>query len=88
MVLVVNNLSASAGGVEMQVRSLVWEDSWEEDMATHSNIVAWRIPCTEEPGRLQYIRWQRVRRDQNDLAQKDECHVLRYVLDPEEKIIA
>lgn len=57
-------------------------------MATHSNIVAWRIPCTEEPGRLWYIRWQRVRRDQNDLAQKDKCHVLRYVLDPGKKIIA
>ena len=37
----------------MCVRSLGCEDSLEEGMATHSNILAWRIPCTEEPGRLQ-----------------------------------
>ena len=33
----------------------------EKEMATHSNILAWKIPCTEEPGRLQSRRWQRVR---------------------------
>ena len=32
------------------VSSLGWEDSLEEKMATHSSILAWRIPCTEEPG--------------------------------------
>ena len=37
---------------ETQVQSLGWEDSLEEEMATHSNILAWRIPRTEEPGRL------------------------------------
>ena len=37
----------------MQVQSLGWEDSLEEEMATHSSIFAWRIPWTEEPGRLQ-----------------------------------
>ena len=37
---------------EMQVRSLCWEDPLEEEMATHSSIFAWEIPCTEEPGRL------------------------------------
>ena len=36
---------------EMRVQSLSWEDPLEEEMATHSNILAWRIPCTEEPGR-------------------------------------
>jgi len=36
---------------EMQVRSLGWEDSLEEDMVTYSSILAWRIPRTEEPGR-------------------------------------
>ena len=36
----------------MGVRSLVWEDPLEEAMATHSNILAWRIPWVEEPGRL------------------------------------
>ena len=37
---------------ETQVQSLGWDDPLEEEMATHSNILAWRIPWTEEPGRL------------------------------------
>ena len=37
----------------MQVQSLGWEDPLEEGMATHSSILAWRIPWTEEPGVLQ-----------------------------------
>ena len=37
------------------VRSLGWEDPLEKEMATHSSILAWRIPWTEEPGRLQSI---------------------------------
>ena len=45
----------------MQVRSLGWEDALEEDMATRSSILAWRIPWTEEPGRLQSIGSQGVR---------------------------
>ena len=44
----------------MWVRSLGWEDSMEEGMATHSSILAWRIPWTEESGGLQFIRLQRV----------------------------
>ena len=36
-----------------QVQSLGWEDPLEKEMATHSSILAWRIPWTEEPGRLQ-----------------------------------
>ena len=43
---------------ETQVPSL--EDSLERGMATHSNILAWRIPWTEEPGRLQSMGSQRV----------------------------
>ena len=35
----------------------------EEEMATHSSILAWKIPWTEEPGRLQSMGWQRVRQD-------------------------
>ena len=35
-----------------RVRSLSWEDPLEKEMATHSNILAWKIPWTEEPGRL------------------------------------
>ena len=38
---------------EMQVQSLVWEDPLEEKMATHSSILAWKIPWTEEFGGLQ-----------------------------------
>ena len=38
---------------ETWVRSLGWEHPWEEGMATHSTILAWRIPWTEEPGGLQ-----------------------------------
>ena len=45
---------------ETWVRSLGQEDPLEEGMATHSSILAWRIPWTEEPGRLQSIRLQTV----------------------------
>ena len=38
---------------ETRVRSLGWEDPLEKEMATHSSILAWRIPWTEEPGGLQ-----------------------------------
>ena len=44
----------------MQVRSLGQEDPLEEGMATHSSILVWRIPWTEEPGGLQSIGSQRV----------------------------
>ena len=46
---------------ETQVRSL--GDPLEKEMATHSSILSWRIPFTEEPGRLQSIGSQRVRHD-------------------------
>ena len=48
---------------ETQVRSLGWEDPLEKEMATHSNILAWRIPWTEELGRLQSMGSQRVGQD-------------------------
>ena len=44
---------------EIQVRSLGWEDPLEKSMATHSSILAWKIPWTEEPGRLQPMGSQR-----------------------------
>ena len=47
----------------MQVHSLGCEDPLEKEMATHSSILAWRNPWTEEPGRLQSIGLQRVRDD-------------------------
>ena len=40
---------------ETWVRSLGWEDPLEKGMATHSSILAWRIPWTEEPGMLQSV---------------------------------
>ena len=51
----VNNLPAMQ---ETQVRSLGWEDLLENEMATHSSILAWRIPWTEEPGGLQSMGLQ------------------------------
>ena len=48
---------------ETRVQSLGWEDPLEEEMATHSSILAWRIAWTEEPGRLQSAGSQRVGHD-------------------------
>ena len=48
---------------ETWVQSLVQEDLLEKEMATHSSILAWKIPSTEEPGRLQSMGSQRVRYD-------------------------
>ena len=45
---------------ETQIRSLGQEDSLEKEMATHSSILAWRIPWIEEPGGLQSMGLQRV----------------------------
>ena len=45
---------------QTEVPSLGQEDPLEEGMATHSSILAWRIPWTEEPGRLQSVGWKRV----------------------------
>ena len=48
---------------EMQIQSLGWDDALEKEMATHSNILAWEVPWTEEPGRLQSTGSQRIRHD-------------------------
>ena len=48
---------------ETRVQFLDWEDPLEEGMVTHSSILAWRIPWTEEPGRLQSMGSLRVRHD-------------------------
>ena len=53
---------------ETWVRSLGGEDALEEEMATHSSILAWRILWTQEPGGLQSMGSQRVRRDSSGLA--------------------
>ena len=49
---------------ETWVRSLGWEDPLEKEMATHSSILAWRIPWTEKPGGLQFRGSQRVGHDE------------------------
>ena len=66
MALVVKNLPANAGDIRDAVQSLGWEDSLEEEMATHSSILAWKIPWRGEPGRLQSMGLQRVSNDLSD----------------------
>ena len=56
----VKNLSAMR---KTLVQSMAWEDPVEKEMATHSSILAWRIPWTEEPGGLQSMRLQSVGHD-------------------------
>ena len=58
----------------MQVPSLGQEDPLEEGMATHTSILAWRIPWTEEPGGLQPVGLQRVRHDLST-AQQQHGHI-------------
>ena len=53
----------SGCGVGDQVQSLGWEDPLEKEMATHSSILAWKIPWVEEPSRLQSMGLQRVGQD-------------------------
>ena len=48
---------------EIRIQSLGWEDLLEKEMATHPNILAWKIPWMEELGRLQSMGLQRVRHD-------------------------
>ena len=54
---------------ETRVQSLGWEDLLEKGMATHSSILAWRIPWTEKPGGLQSLGSQRVGHDSETLEQ-------------------
>ena len=62
-VLLVKNLPANAGDVRNVVQPLGQEDPLEDGMATHSSILAWRVPWTEEPGGLQSIGSHRVGHD-------------------------
>ena len=57
------NLPANAGDARDKVESFVWDDPLEEDRATHSSILVWRIPWTGEPGWVQSMGSQRVRHD-------------------------
>ena len=60
----VKNLPATQ---KTRIRTLGCEDPLEKGMAIHSSIVAWRIPWTEEPGRLQSMGSQRARHDMTEL---------------------
>ena len=60
---VVKNAPASAGDTRGVVQSLGWEDTLEQEMETHSSVLARKIPWTEGPGGLQFIGVQRVGQD-------------------------
>ena len=62
---------------EMRVRSLGGEDPLEQEMATHSSILAWRIPWTGEPGGLQSTGPQRVSHDQATQARGWQTHTMK-----------
>ena len=68
---------------ETQVWSLDWEDPLEKEEATHSSILAWRIPWTEDPGRLQSMGSQRFRHNWSDWAHTQhlgspKCHSVQF----------
>ena len=74
----VKNLPVMQEPQETEVQFLAQEDPLEEGMATHSSILAWRIPWTEEPGGLWFIGSQRVGHDWSDWA---STHGLQRVYD-------
>ena len=63
---------------EMQFQSLGWEDPLEEEMATYSSILAWEIPWTEEPGRLQAMGSQKFRHDLATKQQHRDIYIFMY----------
>ena len=76
----VKNPSASVGdpGDVVLIPGLgrSWEDSWKQEMATHSSILTWRIPWTVEPGKLQSMGFQGVRQDLVTKQQQQKHHVV------------
>ena len=67
---------------ETRVQSLGWEDTLEKEMATHSSVLAWKIPWTEEPGRLQSTVLQRVGHDwvtSLSLFTKTSCSICLFI---------
>ena len=78
--LVVKNLPVNAGNIRDTGSISGSERSLEEGMTTHSSVLAWRIPWTEEPGGLQSIGLQRVGHNGSDLTQVDiYIHINNYV---------
>ena len=66
----------------MSVCNLGCEDPLEENIATHSSILAWRIPWTEEPGGLQSMGSQRVGHNCSDLAAEENIKARVLITDP------
>ena len=65
---------------DTRVRYLGPEDPLEKGMATHSSVLAWRIPWTEEPGRLQSVESQRVGQDWSDWARMHKQYKIIFFL--------
>ena len=61
--MVKNSLANAGDKRDSKVQSVGWEDTLEKEMVTHSSILAWKIPWTEEPGGPQSMRPQRVGHD-------------------------
>ena len=74
---VVNKSLAIQETHEMQVQYLGLEDPLEEGTATHSSILAWRIPWIEEPGGLKFMEWQKV--GHNRACMYTHAHCLLYI---------
>ena len=75
MAQIVKNLSAIQ---ETQIQSLGQEDSLEKEMTTHSSILPWRIPQTQETGRLQFLGSQKVGQDRRNLAHMHVVYTYQY----------
>ena len=75
--LVVKKPPANKGDIETQIPPLDQEDPLEEGMTTHFITRSWRVPRTEEPGRLTFIGSQRVRHDWSNLARMHELKMRR-----------
>ena len=73
--LVAQMVKESTQNAGVWVRSLGWEHPLEEGMATHSSLLAWRTPSTEEPGRLQFMWTQRV-----NMTERLSTHTVFHVL--------
>ena len=73
MAWLVKNLPAMQ---ETQIWSLGWEDALEKELATHSSMLAWEIPWTEEPGRLQSIQSQKSWTQLSDWTATTKCSIV------------
>ena len=82
MALVAQTVQNLLAMQETSVRSLGWEDPLEECMATHSSILAWKIPWKEEPGRIQSMWSQRVRHDSVTSLFFFQCYMIFHSINP------